>query len=152
MLTSLTAFTWFTYLSANVWLGAQSITAIMVIHSGEYSTKWAFLIAACMQLVALLVNVTWGKHMNTVETLSIILHLVALLMLTALLIFARATNTVASNFSITSDTGWSASLVLLWMLFMPQPYYLALTAQVTWLKILSTLADVFRDPCSGRLA
>jgi choline transport protein len=71
--------------------------------------EWAFLIAALMQIIALVVNVTWGKHMNTVETLSIILHLVAILLLTALLIFARATNTVTTNFSITSDTGWSPS-------------------------------------------
>ena len=109
MLTWWTAFTWFTYLAANVWLGALSITSITLIHTGEYSTKWSFLVAALMQLIALAVNVSWGKHMNIVETISIVLHLVALLMLTALLIFARATNTVGSNFTFSSDTGWSPS-------------------------------------------
>ena len=71
--------------------------------------NWTFLVACCMQLVALAINVSWGKHMNVVETLSIILHLVGLLLLTALLIFARATGTVSTNFSFSSATGWSPS-------------------------------------------
>lgn len=123
------AFTWMTFLAANVWLGAlslrygthdrisehrltfrlQIVSSIMLIHTGEYDTKWVFIIAVCMQLVSLAVNISWGKHMNVVETISIVLHLVGILTLMALLIFARATDVVQSDFSFSSITGWTAS-------------------------------------------
>lgn len=98
-----------TYLAANVWLGALSISSIVLIHTGEYDTKWAFLIACCMQLVALIINVSWGKHMNAVESLSIILHLVGFLLLLVLLIYARAIGVVSTSFTFSSVTGWSAN-------------------------------------------
>ncbi|KAI7215022.1 hypothetical protein KC333_g5677 [Hortaea werneckii] len=104
------AFTWMTFLAANVWLGSLSIAAVVLIYTGEYDVKWAFLIAVCMQLLSLAINVTWGKHMNTVETISVVLHLVTLLLLVGLLVFARATNTVSTSFVFSTDTGWSVNM------------------------------------------
>ncbi|KAK5170561.1 uncharacterized protein LTR77_005149 [Saxophila tyrrhenica] len=100
------AFTWLTFQAANIWLGAESFMAIVLVYTGRYDVTWAFCTALGMQLVALLVNLTWGRHMNAAESLTVILHLVAVVLLTALLIFSRASGTMSSDFSFSGNTGW----------------------------------------------
>ena len=47
--------------------------------------------------------------MNVPETLVVVLHIVAFLLLVGLLAFANATGTVEPNFTFTTFTGWSPS-------------------------------------------
>ena len=63
--------------------------------------------AICVQVFACLVNITWGKHMNVPETLVLVVHIVAFLLLLSLLAFAHSTGTVTSDFTFSSATGWS---------------------------------------------
>jgi amino acid transporter len=85
----------------------MDIQAIVVIHTGEYRTLWTFLTAAGIQLISIIVNLTWGKHMNIPETLIIVIHFVAFLLFISMLAFAVGTGTVSPNFSFFSFTGWS---------------------------------------------
>ncbi|KAK5173804.1 uncharacterized protein LTR77_002485 [Saxophila tyrrhenica] len=106
-------FTWLTFLGAAAWLFGLDVSAIYLLHTGEYHTWITFVAAVCVQLFALLVNVTWGKHMNLPETLVLVVHIVAFLLLLSLLAFAHSTGTVTSDFTITSATGWSPSFAAL---------------------------------------
>lgn len=87
----------------------MDITAIVLIHTGEYHVEYTFAAAICVQIISFVVNITWGKHMNIPETAVVILHIVAFLLLIGLLAFASATGTVSSNFTFTTFTGWSPS-------------------------------------------
>ncbi|KAK3112829.1 hypothetical protein LTR53_010483 [Teratosphaeriaceae sp. CCFEE 6253] len=100
-------FTWLTFLGAAAWLFGLDVTAIVLLHTGEYHVWITFVAAICVQLLACAVNVTWGKHMNVPETLVLVVHVVAFLLLLSLLAFASSTGTVSSNFTVTSETGWS---------------------------------------------
>lgn len=78
-----------------------------MLHTGEYHTWITFVAAICVQIFACLVNITWGKHMNIPETLVLVVHIVAFLLLLSLLAFAHSTGTVTSDFTFSSATGWS---------------------------------------------
>ncbi|KAK5716978.1 hypothetical protein LTR17_016195 [Elasticomyces elasticus] len=111
-------FTWLTFLGAAAWLFGLDVTAVVLLHTGEYHVWIAFVAAICVQLLACAVNITWGKHMNVPETLVLVVHVVAFLLLLSLLAFASSTGTTESNFTITSETGWSPSFgVLLSVLY-----------------------------------
>lgn len=51
--------------------------------------------------------------MNIPETLVLVVHFVAFLLLLSLLSHASATNVVSANFHISSETGWSPSFGVL---------------------------------------
>ncbi len=102
-------FTWLTFLGAAAWLFGLDVSAIYLLHTGEYHTWITFVAAISVQVLACLVNVTWGKHMNVPETLVLVVHIVAFLLLLSLLAFAHATGTVTSDFTFSSATGWSPS-------------------------------------------
>lgn len=61
----------------------------------------------CVQAISCAVNITWGKHMNLAETLVVLLHLVAFVLLIAVLGVATTTGLVTPSFTFTSETGWS---------------------------------------------
>ena len=54
-------FTWLSFLSAATWLFGMDITAIVLIHTGEYSTKYTFAAALCIQVISCVVNITWVR-------------------------------------------------------------------------------------------
>lgn len=102
-------FTWLSYLTAATWLFALDITAIVLIQNGEYRVEWAFAAAVVMQVISLVINLTWGKHMNVPETLILVVHFVAYLLIVSMLAFGVGTGTVSPNFEFFSQTGWSPS-------------------------------------------
>ena len=102
-------FTWLSYLTAATWLFALDIQAIVLIQNGEFHIKWAFVTAVVMQVISLVVNLTWGKHMNVPETLILVVHFVAYLLIVSMLAFGVGTGTVSPNFEFFSQTGWSPS-------------------------------------------
>jgi amino acid transporter len=85
----------------------MDINAIVLIHTGEYHVKYTFITAVVMQVISVVVNVTWGKHMNIPETLIIVIHVVAFLLLVGMLAFGIGTGTVSPDFSFFTFTGWS---------------------------------------------
>jgi len=87
----------------------MDITAIVLIHTGQYDVKYTFIAAIGVQVLSCAVNLTWGKHMNVPEALVVVLHVVAFFLLIGLLAFANATGTVSANLSFTTETGWSPS-------------------------------------------
>ncbi|KAK3712082.1 hypothetical protein LTR37_009173 [Vermiconidia calcicola] len=102
-------FTWLSYLTAATWLFALDITAIVLIQNGEYRVERAFAAAVVMQVISLVINLTWGKHMNVPETLILVVHFVAYLLIVSMLAFGVGTGTVSPNFEFFSQTGWSPS-------------------------------------------
>lgn len=110
-------FTWLTFLGAAAWLFGLDVTAIMLIHTGEYHVRNTFIAAVCVLVFSGFVNVTWGKHKNIPEMLVLVVHVVAFLLLLSLLAFANATGTVEANFTFTTVTGWSPSFGVLSVLY-----------------------------------
>lgn len=105
----LLTFTWLSYLAAATWQFGLDITAIVLIYTGEYHVKYTFAAAIGIQVVSLIVNLTWGKHMNIPESLVVLFHFVAFFFLLGLLANASATGIVQPNLTFTSFTGWSPS-------------------------------------------
>ena len=111
-------FTWLTFLGAAAWFFGLNVSAILLIHTGEYYTRNTFIAAVCVQVFACIVNITWGKHMNIPEMLVLVIHVVAFLLLLSLLAFASANGIVTAHLSFSSVTGWSPSFgALLSMLY-----------------------------------
>lgn len=92
------------------WLTAFDITAIVLIHTGEYHVKWNFTIAACLCVLTLLVNCCWGKWINYLERLMVPLQLVGFFFLVGLLgSYVNSKGAPNPTLEFTSVNGWSVN-------------------------------------------
>ncbi|KAK5115016.1 hypothetical protein LTR85_010054 [Meristemomyces frigidus] len=100
-------FTWESYLTSAAWLFGMNVSAMITIWTGEYQVYYTFVPTVLMLGVACAVNLTWGKHMNVLEALVLVVQFAAFFLVVVLLAMASGTHTLTGDFSFVTLTGWS---------------------------------------------
>ncbi|KAK3073197.1 hypothetical protein LTR53_005436 [Teratosphaeriaceae sp. CCFEE 6253] len=100
-------FTWESYLTSAVWLFGMMISGIVTIWTGHYEVYYTFVPGVFIVCVATAVNLTWGRHMNTLEALVLVVQFAAFFLVIVLLAVASGTHTLEASFTFQSETGWS---------------------------------------------
>lgn len=103
-------FTWESYLTSASWLFGMNVSAIITIWNSEYRVWYTFVPTVCMLMIACVVNLTWGKHMNLLETLVLFVQLTAFVLVLGLLANASASHILTASFSFDTVTGWPSWL------------------------------------------
>lgn len=60
-----------------------------------------------MLMIACVVNLTWGRHMNTLEALVLLVQFAAFFLVLVVLAMASSTNTLPASFTFATETGYS---------------------------------------------
>lgn len=100
------SFTWESFLASASWLFGMNISAIVTLWTGRYEVWYTFVPTICMLAVACGVNLSWGKHMNVLEALVILVQFGAFFLVLVLLAFASGTGTLTASLTFTTSTGW----------------------------------------------
>jgi len=100
-------FTWESTLSSASWLFGMNVSGIITIWTGEYQTWYTFVPTLLVLVFACAMNLTWGKHMNVLEALVLVVQFAAFFLVVVLLAMASGTHTLTANFTFESLTGWS---------------------------------------------
>jgi choline transport protein len=99
-------FTWESYLTSGSWITGMNISAMITIWTGEYQTYYTFVPTVCILIFACAVNLTWGKHMNILESLVLVIQFVAFFLVLVILAMASAAGTLTASFNFETPSGW----------------------------------------------
>ena len=84
----------------------MNVSAIVTIWSGVYSNWYSFLPTVCMLFIACVVNLTWGKHMNVLEALVLVVQFSAFFLVLVILAMASGTGTLTAGFTFETTTDY----------------------------------------------
>ena len=99
-------FTWESFFTVSAWLFGMNISAMVTIWTGVYETYYTFVPAVCVLIIACAANLTWGKHMNILEALVLVVQFTTFFLILVILGMASGTHTLTSSFTFETTTGW----------------------------------------------
>ena len=102
----LLAFTWQAYLAAAAWFFGLNVSAMITLYTSKYKVYYTFTPTVFMLAGACIANLTWGRHMNILETLALVVQSVTFLLILVILALANSTRTLTASFTFATLTGW----------------------------------------------
>lgn len=101
-------FTWESFLTSAAWLFGLNVSAMITIWTGEYQVYYTFVPTVILLGFACAVNLSWGRHMNSIEALVLVVQFAAFFLVLVLLSIAAGSGTLTPSFTFDTVTGYSS--------------------------------------------